>query len=124
MHSPNQFIASQNLPYGFFKWISNVIFPPISSVFEAHFQEPSTLESQDCNGYPCIKSWVEKSQSFIFKIRYIVYDIYIIWYVEYGTSYIICKCIWIYNIWKISMVWWYKDIDMGYGMGIPYWSQS
>jgi len=42
-HNPNQFMASQNLPYNFFKWISNVIFSPRSSVFEAHFQEPSTL---------------------------------------------------------------------------------
>jgi len=27
----------------FFKWISNVIFSPRSSVFEAHFHEPSIL---------------------------------------------------------------------------------
>jgi len=38
---------SQNLLYNFFKWISYVIFPPSSSVLEAHFQEPSTLENHD-----------------------------------------------------------------------------
>jgi len=44
MHHPNQFIASQNLFYSFFKWISNVIFSPSSSVFEVLFQGPSTLQ--------------------------------------------------------------------------------
>jgi len=44
MHNSNQFIASQNLLYNFLKWISNVIFSPRSSVYEAHFQEPSTLQ--------------------------------------------------------------------------------
>jgi len=43
MHNSNQFMFFQNLIYIFFKWISNVIFSPRSSVFEAHFQEPSTL---------------------------------------------------------------------------------
>jgi len=42
-HNLNQFMASQNLLYNFFKWILSVIFSPRSSVFEAHFQEPSTL---------------------------------------------------------------------------------
>jgi len=44
MHNPNQFMVFQNLFYDFYKWISNVIFSPRSSVFEAHFQEPSTLQ--------------------------------------------------------------------------------
>jgi len=43
MYNHNQFIAFQILLYNFFKWISNVIFSPRSNVFEAHFQEPSTL---------------------------------------------------------------------------------
>jgi len=43
MHNPNQFMASQNLLYNFFKWILNVIFSLRSNVFEARFQEPSTL---------------------------------------------------------------------------------
>jgi len=43
MHNPNQFMASQNLVYNFFEWFSNVIFSSRSSVFEARFQEPSTL---------------------------------------------------------------------------------
>jgi len=43
MHSSNQFMASQNLLYKIFKEIFNVIFSPTSRVFEAHFQEPSTL---------------------------------------------------------------------------------
>jgi len=38
MHKPNQFMVFQNLFYNFFKWISNVISSPRSSVFEAHFQ--------------------------------------------------------------------------------------
>jgi len=43
IHNPNQFVVFQNVLYNFFKWISNVIFSPRSSVFETHFQEPSTL---------------------------------------------------------------------------------
>jgi len=34
--NPNQFIASQNLLYNFFKWIFYLIFSPRSIVFEAH----------------------------------------------------------------------------------------
>jgi len=44
MHNPNQFMSSQNLLYNFFKQISNMTFSPRSSVFEGHFQEPSTLQ--------------------------------------------------------------------------------
>jgi len=44
MHNPNQFMASQNLLYNSFKWISNVIFFLQSSVFETHFQESSILQ--------------------------------------------------------------------------------
>jgi len=47
IHNPNQFTAFQNLFYNFLKLILNVNFPPRSSVFEAHFQEPSTIENQD-----------------------------------------------------------------------------
>jgi len=43
IHNLNQFMTSQNLLFNLFKQISNVIFSPRSSVFEAHFQEPSTL---------------------------------------------------------------------------------
>jgi len=43
-HNPNQFIASQNLLNISFKWFYSVIFSPRSSVFEDHFQEPSTLQ--------------------------------------------------------------------------------
>jgi len=43
--NPNQFMDSQNLLYNLIKWISNLIFSPRSSIFEAHFhfQEPLTL---------------------------------------------------------------------------------
>jgi len=44
MHNANQFITSQYLFYNIYKWMSNVIFSPRSSVFEAHFQELSTLQ--------------------------------------------------------------------------------
>jgi len=43
MHNSNQFMASQNLFYNSFKWISTMIFSPRSSVFEVHFQEPSIV---------------------------------------------------------------------------------
>jgi len=46
MHNPNQFKVFQNLLYNFLKLISNVIFSPKTSVFEAHFQEPSTLREE------------------------------------------------------------------------------
>jgi len=42
--NPNQFMAFQNLHYKFFKWISSMIFSPRSSIFEACFQESSTLK--------------------------------------------------------------------------------
>jgi len=44
MYNSNPFTIFQNLFYNFFKLISNVIFFPRSSVFEAHFQESSTLQ--------------------------------------------------------------------------------
>jgi len=56
MHNPNQFMASKNLTYVFFKLIFDVIFSPRCSVFEANFQKPSILQNVDCNGYPCTKS--------------------------------------------------------------------
>jgi len=56
MHNPNQFKVSQNLLYNLLKLISNVIFSPRSSVFEAHFHALNIVERQDCNGYPCTKS--------------------------------------------------------------------
>jgi len=40
MHNHEQFMISQNQLYNSSKWISNVIFPPSSNVFEAHLQEP------------------------------------------------------------------------------------
>ncbi len=53
MHNSNQFMVLQNLLYKFFKWTSNFIFfPPSPTVFEAHFQEPSTLENQDLQWTP------------------------------------------------------------------------
>jgi len=42
-HNLNQFMAAQNLLYKSFNWIYSMINYPRSSVFEAHFQEPSTL---------------------------------------------------------------------------------
>jgi len=47
VYNPNQFMAFQNLFYNFIVWIFNVIFSPKFSVFEVHFQEPSTLVNQD-----------------------------------------------------------------------------
>jgi len=41
-HNPNQFMVSQNVLYNCL--IEFLIFSPRSSVFEAHFQEPSTLQ--------------------------------------------------------------------------------
>jgi len=41
-------------------WISNVICSPSCSLFEAHFQEPSTLQEVK-NKYPSTKSWIVKS---------------------------------------------------------------
>jgi len=43
-YNSNQFMASQNLLYNFFKWISNEIFFQRFSVFETHFQESSILQ--------------------------------------------------------------------------------
>jgi len=48
IHNPNQFMTFhetfQNPLYNFFEWISKVIFPPWSSVFEACFQRPWILQ--------------------------------------------------------------------------------
>ncbi len=55
MHNPNQFTTFENLLYNFFKWIFKVMFSPRSSVFEAHFQEPSTLENEDLWWTPLYK---------------------------------------------------------------------
>jgi len=42
-HNPNQFMASQNVLYNYFKSFFSVIFRLRSNVFEANFQEPLTL---------------------------------------------------------------------------------
>jgi len=44
MQDPKQFMASQNLLHNFLKCISNAFFSPRFYVFEAHFQELSTLK--------------------------------------------------------------------------------
>jgi len=43
MQNLNQYLASQNVLYNFFKWISDVIFPLRSIVLEAPLKEHSTL---------------------------------------------------------------------------------
>jgi len=76
IYNSNQFMASQNLLYYFFKWILNAIFSPMSSQhYELFPRALNTIESQDCNGYPCTKYWIEKSLSLIFKIGFLMLKI-------------------------------------------------
>jgi len=73
MHNPNQFMASQNLLYNFFKCILNVTFSPRFSVFEVHLQEPSTLQKvKIAMGTIAQNLILEKSQSFIFEIGFLM----------------------------------------------------
>jgi len=65
-------MASQNLHYKFLTRIFNVIFSPRSSVFDTHFQEPSTLKDQDLQWTPLNRNIIIihlQNQIFDAKIR-------------------------------------------------------
>jgi len=75
MYNPNEFTASQNLLYNFFRWISNIIFTPRSNVFEVYIQELSTIENQDLQWNPLhiilnIKIIINYFQNWIFDAKY------------------------------------------------------
>jgi len=71
MYKPNQFIASQNLLYNFFKWISNVFFLQVLVYFRLIFKSLQHWENKICNGPPC-KKLNRKKKSFILKIEFLM----------------------------------------------------